>query len=80
MKLHIEGQRFEADLLWEEQRLIIETDGKETHGTPMAFERDRKRDQILIAAGYRTARVTWGQVRDEPIAVIGRIARMLNGT
>jgi very-short-patch-repair endonuclease len=77
VKLRIEGQRVEADLLWEKQRLIIETDGEETHGTPMAFHRDRKRDQILVAAGYRTARVTWDQVRDEPTAVVNRIARML---
>ena len=80
VKLRIEGQRIEADLLWEEQRLIIETDGEETHGTPMAFQRDRKRDQILLAAGYRTARVTWDQVRDEPVAVINRIGRMLKAT
>jgi very-short-patch-repair endonuclease len=77
VELRIEGQRIEADLLWEEQRLVIETDGEETHGTPMAFQRDRKRDQILIAAGYRTARVTWDQVRDEPVAVVNRIALML---
>lgn len=77
VKLSIDGHRVEIDLLWEEQRLAIETDGEETHGTPVAFRRDRKRDQILIAAGYRTARVTWDQVRDEQTAVINRIARML---
>lgn len=76
-KLRIEGHRLEVDLLWEEQRLAIETDGEETHGTPAAFQRDRFRDQVLLAAGYRTARVTWSQVRDEPAAVINRIARML---
>lgn len=67
-------------MLWEEQRLAIETDGEETHGTSMAFQRDRLRDQVLLAAGYRTARVTWSQVRDEPTAVVNRIARMLKGT
>lgn len=67
-------------MLWEEQRLAIETDGEETHGTPMSFQRDRWRDQVLVAAGYRTARVTWQQVRDEPTAVINRIARMLRVT
>jgi very-short-patch-repair endonuclease len=75
--LQIGGRRLEVDLLWEVQRLVIETDGEETHGTVAAFQRDRWRDQVLIAAGYRTARVTWAQVRDEPNAVIDRIARML---
>ncbi len=77
VKLSIEGHRLEVDLLWEKQRLAIETDGEETHGTPVAFHRDRWRDQILVAASYRTARVTWDQVRDEPTAVVNRIARML---
>jgi hypothetical protein len=77
VKLNLDGNRIEIDLLWQEQRLAIETDGEETHGTPIAFQRDRKRDQILTAAGYRTARITWRQVVDEPNAVANRIARML---
>jgi very-short-patch-repair endonuclease len=77
VKLRAEGRVFEVDLLWDEQRLVIETDGEETHGTRVAFQRDRRRDQILTAAGYRTARVTWRQVVDEPNAVVDRIARML---
>jgi very-short-patch-repair endonuclease len=80
VKMNIDGYRFEVDLLWERQWLAIETDGEETHGTSLAFHRDRKRDQILLAAGYRTARITWDQVRDEPTAVINRIARMLKAT
>lgn len=76
-KLRVDEHNFEVDLLWEEQRLAIETDGEETHATQAAFQRDRKRDQILIAAGYRTARVTWRQVVDETNAVVNRIARML---
>lgn len=80
VKLRVEGQLLEIDLLWEKQRLAIETDGVETHRTSAAFERDRWRDQLLVAAGYRTARVTWAQVRDEPKAVVNRIARMLRPT
>jgi len=77
VRLEIDGNWLEIDLLWEKQRLAIETDGEETHGTPVAFQRDRWRDQLLVAAGYRTSRITWIQVRDEPNAVIDRIARML---
>jgi very-short-patch-repair endonuclease len=77
VKLKLEGRQLEVDLLWEKQRLVIETDGEETHGTSVAFQRDRWRDQVLVAAGYRTARVTWEQVRDEPNAVVRRISRML---
>lgn len=77
-RLQIDGHLLEVDLLWEKQRLAIETDGEQTHGTRVAFQRDRWRDQLLVAAGYRTARVTWRQVVDEPGGVVRRIARMLN--
>lgn len=80
VKLRVEEHLFEIDLLWEEQRLAIETDGEETHNTRAAFQRDRKRDQILTATGYRTSRITWEQVRDEPNAVVNRVARMLKAT
>lgn len=76
-KLRIDGELLEVDLFWERQRLIIETDGEETHGTQIAFQRDRRRDQLLVSAGYRTTRVTWRQMEDEPSAVVARIGRML---
>ena len=57
--LHVEGERFLVDFLWERQRVIVETDGRETHETPEAFQSDRRRDQFLAAAGYRVLRVTW---------------------
>lgn len=75
--LWLEGRRTEVDMLWEEQRLAIEADGEETHGTRAAFQRDRERDQRLVAAGYRTARVTWRQLEDEPEVLVVRIGRML---
>ncbi len=80
VKLKLDGRQLEVDLFWEKQRLAIETDGEETHGTPVAFQRDRWRDQLLVATGYRTAHITWAQVRDEPDAVVNRIARMLKNT
>jgi Protein of unknown function (DUF559) len=77
VKLQIGGEVLEVDFLWEAQRLVIETDGEETHGTRAAFQEDRRRDQRLASAGYRTPRVTWRQMEDEPDAVVARIARML---
>ena len=72
------GQPLEVDMLWREQQLAIEADGEETHGTRRAFQEDRRRDQRLVAAGYRVARVTWRQAEDEPVAVVARIKRMLS--
>jgi hypothetical protein len=71
------GERLMVDFLWEAQRVVVETDGAGTHETPVAFQRDRRRDQILVASGYRVAPATWGQIRDELDAVAQRIARTL---
>ena len=77
VRRRIDGRWFEIDLLWGQQRLAIEADGEETHGTRSAFQSDRRRDQHLVAAGYRVARVTWRQMEDEPTAVAARIKSML---
>jgi hypothetical protein len=75
--LRVDGERFIVDFLWKERRVVVETDGEGTHGTPIAFQRDRRRDQILVAAGYRVSRATWDQMHRELGAVIDRIARTL---
>ena len=67
--LFVRGRHFNADCLWEGDRLIVELDGGAVHRTPRAFEEDRRRDRILTAAGWRTIRVTWRQLRDDPAAV-----------
>jgi predicted transcriptional regulator of viral defense system len=78
VKLRVDGGRpLEVDMLWRAEKLAIEADGEETHGTRRAFQEDRKRDQRLLAAGFRVARVTWRQAEDEPAAVAARIRRML---
>ena len=60
--LTIDGHSFQPDFLWRSHRLIVETDGWATHSTRRAFERDRRRDLLLLRAHYRTVRVTWRQV------------------
>lgn len=57
---------FAVDFLWPAQRLIAETDGQRFHHTRRAFERDRRRDQLLTTAGYRVVRFTWRQVVNRP--------------
>ncbi len=75
--LMIDGETLIPDFLWPDHRLIVETDGRETHETAAAFQRDRRRDQLFTAAGYRTSRVTWIQMRDDEAGVVSRIARAL---
>ena len=60
--LWLDGRRYDADCLWRKQRLILELDGHQAHGTRSAFESDRERDRRLQAAGWRVVRATWHQV------------------
>lgn len=75
----VQGRFFEVDCLWAEQRLIVELDGRESHGTDLAFEKDRERDRLLLVEGWRVARITWRQLRDDAPAVIADLRRLLRG-
>lgn len=70
---------YQADVIWPSQGLGLEFDGWDAHGHRLAFERDRKRDQVLLAAGLRVLRVTGRQLENEPVAVAARIAQALRG-
>jgi hypothetical protein len=61
-----DAQTFHPDFYWSKQKLIVETDGRETHLTPHAFENDRRRDQHLRREGYETLRFTWSQIERDP--------------
>ncbi len=71
------GRFFSIDCLWRDRRLAIELDGRAAHGTASAFESDRERDRILQAEGWRTARITWRQLQDDPEAVAADLRRLL---
>ena len=68
--LAVSGRLVRPDALWDRERVIVELDGRATHGTQLAFEADRERDRLLVADGWRVVRVTWRQLRQDP----GRIA------
>lgn len=66
-----------VDFLWSAPKLVVEVDGFAFHSSRRSFERDRRRDQTLIAAGYSVIRITWRQLVEEPYAVIARIAQAI---
>lgn len=74
--LDLDGFKVEADCLWRDQRVVVELDGGESHGTRVAFEADRERDRRLQAAGWRVIRVTWRQL-DDPNPLLADLRRLL---
>ena len=70
---------FVVDFLWRPARLIAELDGWQAHGSRMAFERDRARDNQLRTHGFEVVRFTWKQVTNDPGTVAATIRSLLAG-
>jgi len=66
-----------VDFLWSQQKVIVETDSWSYHGDPLAFERDRRREVDLIAAGYHVHRTTYKMLESNPYPFLANIRRAL---
>jgi very-short-patch-repair endonuclease len=75
--LAIRGRFYEIDALWECQRVAVELDSRSIHGTRKKFESDRLRDRILVAEGWRTMRITWRQLQEEPSEIATDLKKAL---
>ena len=51
--------RREIDVFYPDERLIVELDGWDFHGSRAAFESDRERDADHLLLGIATVRITW---------------------
>jgi len=49
---------YEIDVLYPRERVIVEVDSHGFHSDRDSFERDRKRDAVMLAAGFITVRIT----------------------
>lgn len=68
---------FELDAYWGRERFVVELDVYETHGTHVAFERDRQRQDDLLLIGIEMIRVTGPRIKREPEEVMRRVAAHL---
>ena len=76
INIHVAGKR--VDVLFTPERLILELDGWDTHGTKHAFEADREQDSgILAATGIPTMRITYDGLHLRPRVQVRRINAIL---
>jgi very-short-patch-repair endonuclease len=69
---------FEVDFAIVPERVVLECDGWTSHGLDrVQFERDRRRDAALAAAGWIVLRFTWTQITHRPAWVAEAIRRTL---
>lgn len=62
-----------VDAVIEEWRLILEADGRAYHTKRDDFERDRQRDNLAAAHGYRVMRFTYRMLTNDPDEVVARV-------
>ncbi|MBV9729769.1 MAG: DUF559 domain-containing protein [Pseudonocardiales bacterium] len=66
-----------ADFLDPARQLIPEIDGYRTHGTWLAFQNDRARQNALVAHGYTVLRYTAHDVRTRLGSILDEIAEVV---
>jgi predicted transcriptional regulator of viral defense system len=67
-----------VDALWPAQRVAVELDGGDAHGSWAQIKRDRQRELALRAKGVQVVRYTWEQITtraDEVAADLWRLLR-----
>jgi len=70
------GKPIRVDLMWAQERLVVELDGPE-HIGPARYADDRRRDRILQAAGFRVLRFTNEEVQTDISRVASEIEQFL---
>lgn len=75
MNFFVEG--YELDAYWPTERFAVELDTYDHHGSPLAFESDRIKQEDLKLAGIEMTRVTGMRMDREPQAVVDRLRLLL---
>jgi hypothetical protein len=72
------GLRYRLDFAYPEPlKIAVEVDGYATHGTRAAFQRDRDRQNALVALGWVVLRFTWEDVVRRPHKVAATIRQAI---
>jgi very-short-patch-repair endonuclease len=63
-------------VVFRELRLVIEVDGRAWHSAGDRFQRDRERQNRLVASGWTVLRFTWEDQMVRPQHVVSTIRQM----
>jgi very-short-patch-repair endonuclease len=69
--------RMEVDLLCADSRVVVEVDGGQHLADPVAYRRDRRKDQLLQENGYLVLRFLAEDLGEELDTVLDGILRAL---
>lgn len=71
--------RMHVDFAFPEDKVIVEVDGKEFHGSEKARKQDYERDRYLQTIGWKVMRITAEDVFDNPAKSAYKIKNFLKG-
>jgi very-short-patch-repair endonuclease len=77
VEIAVTGLRFRADLAYRQRQVLLEADGRDRHEAWHRAQADRRRQNLLVNAGWRVLRFTWDDVLTRPATVIATVARAL---
>ncbi|WP_319437027.1 type IV toxin-antitoxin system AbiEi family antitoxin domain-containing protein [Mycobacterium sp. RTGN5] len=69
---------YEVDVLFRAAKVVVEVDGFAFHTDPEAFERDRRKQNALVLAGYQVLRFTWLDLTEYPERVLALVQRAIS--
>lgn len=76
-QVNVEVAGHEVDFFFAEHRLVVETDGWESHRTRRAFEQDRRRDVDYAKLGLQHIRLTHARIAREAADVADDLSSLL---
>ena len=68
---------YRVDCRWEDPPLTVELDGYRFHSSRHAWEQDRRREREARARGDEFRRYTYGDVYEEPAAMLAELSALL---
>ena len=71
------GRTLHVDIGWPQSHVGLEVDGRAWHSDRRAFDRDQRRHNALVLAGWRILRVGWDRIEGEPDGLIAELRGLL---
>jgi very-short-patch-repair endonuclease len=69
-RVRVGGHTYRLDMAWPDLKVGVEVDGYDSHRSRTAFDRDRLRDNELVAAGWRMFHLTSRSTREHVVDVL----------
>jgi hypothetical protein len=78
LPVRISGSAFRLDFAWTSERVFVEIDGAAFHSTPEQLASDRRRQNLLVLAGWTPLRFSSTDLSKQPVRSIALLRQTLD--